>query len=74
MLYQAGDTNATPGKNPYTFENDTLTIDLHFGNKLVPPVTFKCEGDKARFVTPDYNMLREGTNCSTTDIGNQEIN
>ena len=74
QTYQAGDTNALPGTHPYTFENDTLTVDLHFGNELVTPVIFECEGDKARFVTPAYNMLRVGTNCSTTGIGDQEIN
>ena len=74
QTYQAGDTNAIPGTNPYTFENDTLTIDLHFGNELVTPVTFECDGDKARFVTPGYNMLRVGTNCSATAIGDEEIN
>ena len=74
QTYQAGDTNALPGTHPYTFENDTLTVDLHFGNELVTPVIFECEGDKARFVTPAYNMLRVGTNCSTTGIGDEEIN
>ena len=74
QTYQAGDTNAIPGTNPYAFENETLTIDLHFGNELVTPVTFECDGDKARFVTPGYNMLRVGTNCSTTGIGDEEIN
>ena len=74
QTYQAGDTNALPGTHPYTFENDTLTVDLHFGNELVTPVIFECEGDKARFVTPAYNMLRVGTNCSTTGIGDEKIN
>ena len=72
--YEAGDGNHIPGTNPYTFENDTLIVDLHFGNELVTPVIFECEGDKARFVTPAYNMLRVGTNCSTTGIGDEEIN
>ena len=47
---------------------------MHFGNELVTPVIFECEGDKAWFVTPAYNMLRVGTNCSTTGIGDEEIN
>ena len=74
QTYQVGDTNALPGTHSYTFENDTLSVDLHFGNELVTPVIFECEGDKARFVTPAYNMLRVGTNCSTTGIVDEERN
>ena len=39
-------TDALPGTNPYTFENDTLRVDLHFGNELVTQVTFDCNGGK----------------------------
>ena len=74
QTYQAGDTNAITGTNPYTFENDSLSIDLHFGNELVTRVTFECDGDKARFVTPGYNMLRVGNNCSATGKGVEKVN
>ena len=33
-------SDALPTPNPYTFENDTLRVDLHFGNELVTEVTF----------------------------------
>ena len=33
--FQANDGNHLPTTNPYTFENDTLRVDLHFGNELV---------------------------------------
>ena len=36
--------------NPATLENDTLTVDLHFGNELVTPLTFECD-DKVNFIT-----------------------
>lgn len=39
-------TDALPSTNPYTFENDTLKVDLHFGNELVTLVTFDCNGGK----------------------------
>ena len=39
-------TDALPSSNPYTFENDTLRVDLHFGNELVTLVSFDCNGGK----------------------------
>ena len=39
-------SDAIPGTNPYTFENDTLRVDLHFGNELVALITFECDGGK----------------------------
>ena len=36
--YEANDGNHIPTTNPYTFENNVLTVDLHFGNELVTPV------------------------------------
>ena len=42
-------TDALPGNNSYTFENDTLRVDLNFGNELVTLVTFECDGGKVLF-------------------------
>ena len=40
------DTNdAIPNPNPYTFSNDTLTIDLFFGNTWQHPISFECDGN-----------------------------
>jgi hypothetical protein len=61
--FEAGDTNAIPGTNNYTFVNDTLIIDLNFGNELVTPVTFECDGEKANFETPGYSLYKLGTDC-----------
>ena len=61
--YESGDSNAIPGTNPYTIENDTLTVDLHFGNELVTPLTFKCDGDKVNFIIPGYSLYILGSNC-----------
>ena len=40
------DTNdAIPNPNPYIFSNDTLTIDLFFGNTWQHPISFECDGN-----------------------------
>ena len=59
--FQAGDTNALPAVHNYSFVNDTLRVDLNFGNELVTPVTFECSGGKANFITPGYSLIRLGS-------------
>ena len=49
-------SDAIPGTNPYTFENDTLRVDLHFGNELVALVTFECDGGKL-FMDGEFSHL-----------------
>ena len=60
---EAGDANAIPGTNNYIFENGILTVDLNFGNELVTPITFECDGEKASFDTPGYSLYELGTEC-----------
>ena len=62
--FQANDGNHLPTTNPYTFENDTLRVDLHFGNELVAPITFECDGAKI-FVESEnpYYLYRLNSNC-----------
>ena len=55
--FQANDGNHIPTTNPYTFENNTLTVDLHFGNELVAPVTFECNGDKVNLLSSNPHSL-----------------
>ena len=62
--FQAGDTNALPGTNNYTFVNDTLTVDLNFGNELVTPITFECDGGEAYFETSGYSLFRLNSDCN----------
>jgi len=62
--FEAGDSNAIPGTNPYTFEGDTLRVDLHFGNELVTELTFDCDGDKVYFETPGHHLYRLGSDCN----------
>jgi hypothetical protein len=61
--YEAGDGNHIPATNNYTFENDVLTVDLNFGNELVTPITFECDGGEAYFETPEYSLFRLNSDC-----------
>ena len=38
-------SDAIPNPNPYTFSNDTLTINLFFGNTWQHPISFECDGN-----------------------------
>ena len=62
--YEANDGNHLPTTNPYTFENNVLTVDLHFGNELVTPIAFECDGGKAYFETPEYSLFRLNSDCN----------
>lgn len=57
-------SDAIPGTNPYTFENDTLRVDLHFGNELVALITFECDGGKL-FMDGGFSQLwRLNSDCN----------
>ena len=61
--YEANDGNHIPNPLNYTYENDILTVDLNFGNKLVTPIVFKCDGGEAYFETPGYSLFRLNSDC-----------
>ena len=62
--FQANDGNHIPGVNPYTFENDTLRVDLHFGNELVAPLIFECDGGKVYLDGPNpHHLYRLNSGC-----------
>ena len=42
-------SDAIPNPNPYTFSNDTLSIDVFFGNIWQQSVTFECDGNIVSF-------------------------
>ena len=62
--FQAADGNHIPGTNPYTFEDDVLTVDLHFGNELITPIRFECNGGEVYFETPGYSLFRLSSGCN----------
>ena len=61
--FEAGDGNQLPETNNYTYENDILTVDLNFGNELVTPIIFECDGGEAIFETPEYSLFRLNSDC-----------
>ena len=47
------------------YENDSLTVDSNFGNELVAPLTFECDGDKVHLETPNpYYLYRLDSDCN----------
>jgi hypothetical protein len=62
--YEANDGNHIPGTNNYTVEDNILTVDLHFGNELITPITFECDGGEAIFETPEYSLFRLNSGCN----------
>ena len=61
--FEAADGNHIPGTHNYTFEDAVLTVDLNFGNELITPVAFECDGAKAYFETAEYSLIRLGSSC-----------
>jgi len=62
--YEANDGNHIPGTNNYTVEDNILTVDLHFGNELVTPIIFECDGGEVIFETPEYSLFRLNSGCN----------
>ena len=62
--YEANDGNHIPNPLNYTYENDVLTVDLNFGNELVSPITFECDGGEAYFETPGYSLFKLNSDCN----------
>ena len=62
--YEANDGNHIPNPLNYTYENDILTVDLNFGNELVTPITFECDGGEAYFETSGYSLFRLNSDCN----------
>jgi len=50
-----GINDAIPNPNPYTFENDILTIDLFFGNTWVEEMDFRCDNNVIQYEFEDVN-------------------
>ena len=62
--YEANDGNHIPGTNNYTVEDNILTVDLNFGNELVTPIIFECDGGEVIFETPEYSLFRLNSDCN----------
>ena len=65
-------SDAIPNPNPYTFINDTLTIDIFFGNIWQRSVTFECDGDIVSFSDTTFDeWWRIG--LDTNECENQQL-
>ena len=63
--YEANDGNHLPETLNYSVENDILTVDLNFGNELVAPITFECDGGKVYLDGPNpYYLYRLNSGCN----------
>ena len=63
--YEANDGNHLPETLNYRVENDILTVDLNFGNELVAPITFECDGGKVYLDGPNpYYLYRLNSGCN----------
>ena len=55
--------NLIPRRYLNLIENDTLRVDLHFGNELVALITFECDGGKL-FMDGEFSHLwRLSSDC-----------
>ena len=54
--------DAIPGENPYTFDGETLIIDLHHGNYFEDKVVFDCEGGRITMASNAWEWHRLGAN------------
>ena len=61
--YEVNDGNHIPNPLNFTYENDILSVDLNFGNELVTPIIFECDGGEAIFETPGYSLFRLNSDC-----------
>jgi hypothetical protein len=55
--------DALPSTNTYVFKNDSLNLDLGFGNALITPVTFSCNGAKVTFESNGTVLYNLNLDC-----------
>ena len=66
--------DAIPNPNPYTFINDTLTVDIFFGNTWQTFAAFECDGDVVSLsdlTNIEWKWYRLGLDASECE--NQEL-
>jgi hypothetical protein len=65
--FKAGDGNHITRTYEYSIEDTVLTIDLNFGNLMVLPFVFECDGGRLNFQDPDFpdrvDFVRLGSAC-----------
>lgn len=60
---------AIPNPNPWLIRNDSIVIDLHFGNALVAYPIFRCDGNAVDLVstTASQTLFRENYDLGLCD-------
>ena len=70
-------SEAIPNPNPYTFSNDTLSIDLFFGNTWHQSVTFECDGNIVSFSDTTFHewwrVELDTSGCENQQLGFSNI-
>ena len=61
-------SDALPTINPYTVDDSTLSIDLHFGNTATYAMGFRCDGQAVDFFY-DEDDISEGLHSTMFRIG-----
>jgi hypothetical protein len=60
------ETSAIPNPNPWSIENEAISIDLHFGNMLNRTLNFSRNGNVVKFMDANgdvsHILYREGYN------------
>ena len=63
-------SEAIPNHNPYTFSNDTLSIDLFFGNTWQYLVTFECDENIVSFGNTTFDWWKVGLDTASVKNNN----
>ena len=67
--------DAIPNPNPYTFINDTLTVDIFFGNTWQTFAAFECDGDVVSISDSTniewkwYRLGLDASECENQELG-----
>ena len=67
--------DAIPNPNPYTFINDTLTVDIFFGNTWQTFAAFECDGDVVSLSDSTniewkwYRLGLDASECENQELG-----
>ena len=66
-------SDALPTINPYTVDDSTLSIDLHFGNTATYAMGFRCDGQAVDF-SYDEDDISEGLHSTMFRLGFDDFN
>jgi len=65
--FSLGPDDAVPRRHPYTFDGETLWINLFYDMEFEEAVAFQCDGDAVLFVETDAVWHRVGGDVEGCD-------